>query len=443
MRNTATLLKFIIPSLIGIFMFLFPVRDADGNITIPIAFVANWIIETMGESPPIIVVLFLIILSAVLTIIFSWVKKPKSEFLSNLFSVTPIWVFLRIIGAIFVTLAYLNVGPEMIRSADTGSMILYDLLPTLFAVFLLAGILLPLLLDYGLLEFVGALFVKVMRPLFKLPGRSAVDNIASWVGDGTVGVLLSSRQYEEGYYSKREAIVSATTFSVVSITFTVVILEYVDLMQHFLWFYLTILIAGLIAALIMPRIPPLSKIDDSYYVEGQNVNEAIPSDHNMFSWGFHNAMKRADKANNIFGFLKEGVKTVFDMWFAVLPIVMAIGTLGTIVAEYTPVFTWIGAPFVPVLEIMGVDDAVRASETLFIGFTDMFLPSILISDVTSEMTRFTIAALSISQLIYLSEVGGVILGSKLPVGLLKLFIIFLLRTAITLPIIVIMAHIIF
>lgn len=443
MRNTATLLKFIIPSLIGIFMFLFPVRDADGNITIPIAFVANWIIETMGESPPIIVVLVLIILSAILTIIFSWVKKPNSKFLSSLFSVTPIWVFLRMIGAIFVTFAYLNVGPEMIRSKDTGSMILYDLLPTLFAVFLLAGILLPLLLDYGLLEFVGTLFVKFMRPLFKLPGRSAVDNIASWVGDGTVGVLLSSRQYEEGYYSKREAIVSATTFSVVSITFTVVILEYVDLMQHFLWFYLTILIAGLITALIMPRIPPLSKIDDSYYVEGQTIDEDIPSEHNMFSWGYHNAMKRAEKANNILGFLKEGIKTVFDMWFAVLPIVMAIGTLGTIVAEYTPVFTWIGAPFVPVLEIMGIDDAVRASETLFIGFTDMFLPSILISDVTSEMTRFVIAALSISQLIYLSEVGGVILGSKLPVGLLKLFVIFLLRTAITLPIIVIMAHIIF
>ena len=443
MRNTATLLKFIIPSLIGIFMFLCPVRDEEGNITIPIAFVANWIIETMGASPPILVVLTLIIISAVLTVVFSWIVKPKSDFIANLFSVTSIWVIFRLLGAVFVVLAYLNVGPEMIRSESTGSMILYDLLPTLFVVFLLAGLLLPLLLNYGLLEFVGSLFVKVMRPLFRLPGRSAVDNIASWVGDGTVGVLLSSKQYEQGFYSKREAVVSATTFSVVSITFTVVIIDYVDLMQYFPAFYLTIVITGIIAALIMPRIPPLSRVDDSYYVENHETDEGIPEGYNMFSWGYKKALERAEKAENVGGFLKDGIKTVFDMWFAVLPIVMAIGTLGTIVAEYTPLFTWIGAPFVPVLELMGIEDAVRASETLFIGFTDMFLPSILISDVSSEMTRFVIAALSISQLIYLSEVGGVILGSKIPVGLGKLFVIFLIRTIISLPIIVIAAHIIF
>ena len=70
----------------------------------------------------------------------------------------------------------------------------------------------------------------------------------------------------------------------------------------------------------------------------------------------------------------------------------------------------------------------------------MFLPSILIVDAHSEITRFVIGALSISQLIYLSEVGGVILGSKIPVSLGKLFMIFLIRTAITLPIIALMAH---
>ena len=56
----------------------------------------------------------------------------------------------------------------------------------------------------------------------------------------------------------------------------------------------------------------------------------------------------------------------------------------------------------------------------------MFLPSILIADAHSEITRFVIGALSIS-LIYLSEVGGVILGSKIPVSLGKLFMIFLLE----------------
>ncbi len=36
----------------------------------------------------------------------------------------------------------------------------------------------------------------------------------------------------------------------------------------------------------------------------------------------------------------------------------------------------------------------------------MFLPSILIEGVQNDITRFVIGALSISQLIYLSEVGA-------------------------------------
>ena len=145
------------------------------------------------------------------------------------------------------------------------------------------------------------------------------------------------------------------------------------------------------------------------------------------------------KAPGFKEFWKSGLKTVIDMWFVILPVVMSIGTLATMIANYTPVFSIIGQPFIPILELLQIPEA-KASETLLIGFADMFLPSILIADAHSEITRFVIGALSISQLIYLSEVGGVILGSKIPVSLGKLFMIFLIRTTITLPIIALMAH---
>ena len=48
-------------------------------------------------------------------------------------------------------------------------------------------------------DFIGALLTKVMRPLFKIPGRAAVDCITSWIGDGTLGVMLTANQYEDGY----------------------------------------------------------------------------------------------------------------------------------------------------------------------------------------------------------------------------------------------------
>ena len=442
MSRFITFLKFFIPSIIGIFMFLVPL-NIDGETTVPVAFFANFIIDTLTIETITLLVVITIVISAVMSILYSWILKSGSGFLNDVFNTTNFWVILRAIGAVFAVLAYLGAGPEMISSGGTGSMILNDLLPTLFTVFIIAGFFLPLLLNYGLLEFVGTLFSKIMRPLFTLPGRSTVDNLASWVGDGTVGVILTSKQYEDGYYSKREASVIASTFSVVSITFTIVVLDLIGLMHMFGQFYLTIIVAGVAAALIMPRIPPLSRIEDTYYNEGSELEETVPSTHNPLTWGYEKAMVKAEKSPGLLSLIKEGLKTVFDTWFGVLPIVMAIGTLGTILAEYTPIFSWLGAPFVPLFELIGIPEAQAMSETLFIGFTDMFLPAILIENVQNDMTRFIVGAMSITQLIYLSEVGGVILGSKIPLGLGKLFMIFLIRTVITLPIVIVAAFIIF
>lgn len=59
------------------------------------------------------------------------------------------------------------------------------------------------------------------------------------------------------------------------------------------------------------------------------------------------------------------------------------------------------------------------------------------------MTRFIIATLSVTQLVYLSEAGAVILGSRIDISPMDLFLIYIERTLITLPIIVLVAHLIF
>ena len=76
-------------------------------------------------------------------------------------------------------------------------------------------------------------------------------------------------------------------------------------------------------------------------------------------------------------------------------------------------------------------------------FADMFLPSVIGSSIESEMTRFVVAATSVTQLIYMSEIGSIIMGSKIPVSLKDLFIIFLERTIVTLPVIALFAHLLF
>lgn len=435
--------RFLIPSLIGIFLFVTPV-NSDGNLTIPVAVMAKYLLGIMGDKS-LTVIYILISLSAVITIlhkIFSFKAIKMIKPLENLFSPSPVWFFIRILGFIFATMIYFNIGPEFIIGDATGGLVINDLMPILVCVFFLAGILLPLLLNFGLLDFFGALLIRVMRPLFNLPGRSAIDCVASWLGDGSIGVLLTSKQYEEGYYSKREATVIATTFSAVSITFSLVVISQVGLSNMFIPFYITVAFAGIVAAIVVPKLPPLSRIPDAYNQEKVFV-EDIPEGYTPAKWGLEKAMEKAKYSKSIKAFFVEGFENVFDMWFGTLPVILAMGTVALIIANYTPIFTWIGKPFIPLYELLNIPNAAEASKTVIVGFADMFLPSVMASTIDSEITRFVVAATSVTQLIYMSEIGSIIMGSKIPVSLGNLFIIFIERTIVTLPIIAVIAHILF
>ncbi|MCS4453927.1 YjiH family protein [Clostridium botulinum] len=433
------------PSLIGFILFIIPI-SYDGEITIPIAVLSKIVLAGLGSILPQLmgIIICITFICTAITKIFKPKAILENKFFNNLFNVSPVWVLARILGFIFIVSTFFKIGPEWMWSKNTGGLLLYDLLPILFSVFIFAGMLLPLLLDFGLLEFVGALLTKVMRPIFNLPGRSSIDCMASWLGDGTIGVLLTSKQYEEGYYSEREAAVIGTTFSAVSITFSLVVISQVKLAHMFVPFYLTVCLSGIIAAILIPRIPPLSRKPDTYLNGGESKNsEALPEGYTPFTWGLEKAVAKAGSNGDPLNFIRQGLQNVLDMLLGVTPVVMAMGTSALILAEYTPLFKWLGLPFIPLLNLLKIPEAALASQTIVVGFADMFLPSVIAATIQSEMTRFIIACLSVTQLIYMSEVGGLLLGSKIPVSLKDLVIIFLERTLVTLPIITLVAHILF
>ena len=88
-------------------------------------------------------------------------------------------------------------------------------------------------------------------------------------------------------------------------------------------------------------------------------------------------------------------------------------------------------------------EAGAVASTMIVGFTDMLTPAILIAECASDMARFIVAVVSVTQVLYLSEVGGLILGSKLPLNIWELFVIFLERTIISLLIVCPIAHLMF
>ena len=475
---------FVIPSVIGIMLFMIPIYvagefnmvdgaltflpqgtvyvasgeeiEAGGSWTIAIKVISDIIALLLADFLPLLCVV-IVTVSALLGVIS--LGKPSFitsyPIINDTFTATPIWAIIRVIGAVFIWITFLGLGLDAdgeiinplgyISTADAGGFVLGDLLTVLVIIFFLAGLLLPLLLDFGLLEFIGALLTKVMRPLFKIPGRAAVDCITSWIGDGTLGVMLTANQYEGGYYSAREASIVSTTFSAVSITFSIVVLAQVGLMEHFGMYYLIICLVGIVCALILPRVPPLSLKKDDYLVPGKAMPDSLPEGYkSSVDYGLSLAIQRVDEHRGIGQFLENGAKNAAGMWFGVMPVVMCIGTLALMLASNTPIFDWLGLPFMPLLDLLQVPEAASVSKTMIVGFTDMFTPSVIAAEaVTSDMSRFIVAVISVTQLIYLSEVGGLILGSKIPVNIVELFILFLERTIISLIIVAPLAHLIF
>ena len=445
-HTSATVWRFLIPSIIGILLFMAPIHY-QGSYTIPVAVLAKSLQALLGDAlvPMITGIVAFMAGASLLVKLFQPKAVTDNSFLNGLFNPSWVWLIVRLFGGVAVVMTHYSVGPNMIWEENTGGLVLGDLLPTLFSVFVFAGLLLPLLLNFGLLELFGSLLSKIMRPVFNLPGRSAIDCMASWLGDGSVGILLTSKQYEERFYTQREAAVVATTFSAVSITFSLVVIAQVGLEQMFLPFYGAICLAGVVAAVIIPRLPPLCWKKD-IYIDGSKPRpdaDAIPEGETAFSWGLKLALNKASQTKSLNAILAEGVRNVIDMVFGVLPVVMGLGTAALMIAEHTSVFSLLGQPFIPYLKLLGVPEAVEASRTIVVGFADMFIPAILATSIHSEMTRFIVAAMSVTQLIYMSEVGALMLGSKIPVNIFELFFIFIVRTLITLPVIVLVANLLF
>ena len=434
--------KFIIPSLIGALLFLVPV-SYNGQITIGVGILASFLLSTFGEWIPgfILVLLGFSAFAGLAATIVKPAFVRNSDMLRPIFIIGPVSLAIRFIGFAVGVMAFYEIGPEAIASRNTGGVVLYDLAPVLLTWFLFAGILLPLLVEFGLMEFVGTLLNKIMRPVFTLPGRSSIDAMASWMGAAPVGVLVTMKQYDEGYYTKREAAVIATTFSIASVAFSLVVANVIGIGHLFLPFYLAVSVACLVAAVIMPRIPPLSRKTDTYREGvGKQIDDTVPENVSLVKWGFEAARMKASSAASGKKLAQSGIGTVMDIWLGLIPLVMALGTAALIVAEYTPVFRIIAYPLIPLLTVLGLPEAAQAAPTLLVGFADMFLPAVLGSGIESDLTKFVIAGMSLTQLIYMSEIGILILKSNIPVKFWELLVIFLLRTAITLPVIVLFAH---
>src|SRR5699024_11274335 len=118
----------------------------------------------------------------------------------------------------------------------------------------------------------------------------------------------------------------------------------------FIPFYLTVIIAGLVAALIMPRIPPLSLVPNTYMDDAEaQEDEEVPEGYNLLSYGYKKALDRAENSPSFFNFFKKGLQNVLDMWMGVAPIVMAFGLIALFFVVFILLFVLFVMSFIHLL----------------------------------------------------------------------------------------------
>lgn len=423
------IIKFLFYSILGIIAFLAPVTIG-GESSILMGHIKSIVIDGYSES-----IKYLIVFVSLITITGTVIGKIKKQFknsvLQELFICGPINGAVRIGGSIFFLMVHFGVGPKAVLDPNTGGMMAGDLLPSLMVTFCVGVILMPLLTSFGLVEFVGVLIAPFMRKVFKVPGYAAVDAIASFLGDGTIGIVVTDQQYQKGYYTQREAVIIATSFSIVGISFAAVVADFLKFSSIFIIFYSTIAISTVVAGVIIARLP-LKKFKNEYYVQGKVEEKDIIS----FSLALRKAAAVAEKAREV-EIIVDSIKKVAVLYITFIPVIMFMGTAGLIVAEYTNIFSIISMPLIPFLQFLGFSKEVAGSmaPSMIVGFSDMYLPSLLIESVKSDMARFVIGTLSFAQLIFLSETGMILVASKIGFTFWDALKFFVLRTIITFPVI--------
>ncbi|WP_426711396.1 YjiH family protein [Cetobacterium sp. SF1] len=423
------ILKFGFYSLLGLLAFLAPI-SIGGESTIIMGHIKTFVITGYSQWVKALIIAFSV--TTIIGTLLGLIKKNfNDQLLNELFISNKLISFLRICGSVMFLMISFKWGPKYILNENTGGLMALDLLPSLMVTFFIGVLLMPLLTSFGLVEFVGTLIAPIMKKVFRVPGFAAIDALASFLGDGTIGIVVTDQQYQKGYYTQKQAVIIATSFSIVGISFAAVVADILKFSSIFWIFYGTIIISTIVAGFIIARLP-LKKFKNEYY------KNPIPesSEKRSLKYALKIAAKTASETSEI-DMIKDSFSKILIIYVTFIPIIMGVGTIGLVLAEYTAFFKYISMPLLPILYLLGFSKEVsqQMAPALIVGFSDMYLPTLFIESCKSELGRFIVGTLSFAQLIFLSETGMILVNSKIGFSFLDAIKFFILRTIICFPVI--------
>ncbi len=349
------------------------------------------------------------------------------------------FAFANVIGLAVAVCAALGYYPGPLGNPDIGPFLWEKLGIPVGLIVPVGAVFLALLINYGLMEFIGVLVQPIMRPLWKVPGRAAVDAVASFVGSYSLALLITDRVYREGRYTGKEAAIIATGFSTVSATFMVIVASTLGIMEHWTLYFLLTLVVTFAVTAITVRIPPLRAIPDVPFEGAQHQAEPA-SQGNRIRQAWDEAMRALHGAPGVVRGSWDTFKDGVLMSAAIVPSILSVGLAGLLLATYTPVFDLIGWLFVPFAWIVQLPDPALAGKAVAVGIAEMFLPATVVADHASIVLRFTVGVTAVSQIVFFSALVPSILATRIPVNVGQLVLLWFVRVVLTILLTAPLAH---
>ena len=425
------ILRFIASAVMGLSFFMLPIRSGD-RVTVPFDVAVGWL--TQHARTVVAVYCLTLILVGAVGSCAAKLSRSRLAWSRPYVTSNPL-ILLRVVGVPLALMYLFGIGPHLLLQQGVGDL-MWDTLALSVAVIIPIGAaLLVLLVHYGFIEFVGTIMRPVMRPLFRLPGRAALDSLTSWVGSYSVGLYLTRRLMQEGYYNRREAYIIATCFSTVSIGFVAVVAQTLDLLHLFPVIFVCYFAAIYLLTAVLARLWPVTRVSTDYVAASKPEPAARVGSKSLWRLGWARAIRQASMAGSFGTTVRGGFVDGMILASTILGSILTVGTGALLLARETPLFAWLGKPLVPLLAGACLPDAALIAPAVLVGITEMYIPALLVQDAAAP-ARFFIAVLSISQLVFFSSVGPMIIDMfrDIPVRGRELVALFLIRTALLIPV---------
>ena len=408
------LIQLIVFSAIGLVMFFVPFTIGEKS-TILFDHGATYLVNQQHTLSVILLFMLMIFGVSKPFIDGSWRKNITHKILT---------VF-KVLGLVLAVMYISGNAPAFMMEKDMLPFLFEKLALPVGMIVPLGALILAFLVGFGLLEMVGVLMQPIMKPIWKTPGASAIDAVASFVGSYSIGLLITNRVYLQKQYSAREAIIIATGFSTVSAAFMVIVAKTLGLMEFWNLFFWSTLVITFIVTAITARIPPISRFDNELdrpnldYKRGTRLKAA-------YELGLSTSRRASDFKQILWSNFRDGL----TMAAAIVPSIIAVGLTGLLLAKYTPVFDALGLLLYPFTWLGGLPEPLVAAKGMSAGLAEMFLPALLLSEA-DMLTRYVAGVISISSVLFFSAMIPCVLATEIPISVGKMVIVWFQRVALS------------